>query len=730
MTLALRNWLILALLLGGLAVKGLLLVPPAPAVGSEFDTTRAIGRLQTILGDQRAHPVDSAANDAVRGRILTELAAIGLKGEVREAANCNTLPGFRTVSCSTTRNIVAVIGADRPGKTLLLNAHYDSTPTGPGAADDGIGVATMLEVAANLMPRPPAQPVVLLFNEGEEFGLNGAAAFAAGDPLASRIGSLINIEARGVEGPAWMFETSEPNAAPIAAFAASSARPYANSLSADAAKLIPNYTDVVVFKQAPATTGWRTLSFAVTGNETRYHTPGDRVEWLDRASLNHMGTQVLAAARTLPGAADGGQRVYADIAGRWLINLPFVVAEVLLGLLLGAALYLGWRERAFGRPLLACIAAVVAGVAAAFALDWLGTMVRAGDYWRATPLIAYLALYAALIATMAAVLGWLRRGVSTARLRVACWLLILGLGAILSLFVHGAIIFFLIAPALALAGIAIPPARAVLVWSAILLQLVMIGELAASIEVLLVDGPLAAAAAIAALAVLPVLVEIADKPLLRPALAMAAIALALWIGALVMPRASAARPAAFAVDYVRDDIERQSHWSAWTKQAPLPAAFATLGSWRRGTLSYSGRARWLATAPMLDVPGGSLTKIGQIVHGGQRRVRLRFGLGGGDAIALRIDGSAAIRAMGMPGKLLTLHSTDASEPFVLRCMGRACDGMTVEVQMAAAAPVEAMLITTGFALPPQGEPIAARRPANAQPQYGPDSSTRLTAVVL
>ena len=161
----------------------------------------------------------------MRERLIGELRSLGLEPQVRERPDCRGMPGSRTVSCSLTRNVVAVIGADRPGKALLLNAHYDSTPAGPGAADDGIGVATLLEVASILRTEPPAQPVILLFNEGEEFGLNGAGAFLDGDPLAGQVGSLINIEARGVSGPAFMFETSEPNGQAIAAFAAATAPP-------------------------------------------------------------------------------------------------------------------------------------------------------------------------------------------------------------------------------------------------------------------------------------------------------------------------------------------------------------------------------------------------------------------------------------------------------------------------------------------------------------------------
>ena len=175
-----RIWAILALLLAAFALKGLLLVPPSAS--AEFNVDRAAARLERILGDQRPHPVDSAADDAVRERLFGELRSLGLEPLVRTRQDCRGMPRSRTVSCSLTRNVVAVVGAERPGKALLLNAHYDSTPAGPGAADDGIGVATFLEVAANLRQRPPAQPVILLFNEGEEFGLNGAGAFLDGDP--------------------------------------------------------------------------------------------------------------------------------------------------------------------------------------------------------------------------------------------------------------------------------------------------------------------------------------------------------------------------------------------------------------------------------------------------------------------------------------------------------------------------------------------------------------------
>jgi hypothetical protein len=127
-------------------------------------------------------------------------------------------------------------------------------------------------------------------------------------------------------------------------------------------------------------------------------------------------------------ASEGGQRVYADIAGRFLLSLPILFAGILLAGLVAGLGFVTWRARAFWRPLLITAGMIVAGVAAAFALVFVAGFVRAGDYWRAWPLISYLATYATLLAAMLAVLAWLGRRVSRDKLRIAAWLLIALLG--------------------------------------------------------------------------------------------------------------------------------------------------------------------------------------------------------------------------------------------------------------------------------------------------------------
>ncbi len=730
MTQWLRGLIVFALLLGGFAAKGLLIAPPRAGPG-EFDTQRAAARLQRILGDERAHPVDSAADDQVRDRLIGELRAIGLQPRVQETTDCSTMPKSRYVSCSHVRNVIATIPSQRPGPQLLLNAHYDSTPTGPGAGDDGLGVAVLLEVGSILNALPPPRPVTLLFNEGEEFGLNGAHAFVRADPQARDVNSLINIDVRGVNGPALMYETSDPNGAAMNIYASATRHPYANSISTDFAKLIPNTTDVVFFKPR----GWTLLNYSIIGNETRYHSPGDNIAALDRNSLGHVGTEVLAATRAMAGTSDpahagSGRTVFTDIAGKLFLHLPLMVAAVLLALLLVAGFFLAWRNKALGKPLLVAAVMVIGGSIVAGAVSFAASAARAGDFWRAYPLVSYLAVYAALLGAMATI--WMRwgRNIDQRAMRAASWLLILILGAAISVPLPGATIFFLIAPAIALAGIAMAPrsptAGNILGMVAVLVQFLMIAQLLALMEMLLIDGPLAAVVPLAAIAALPAIIE-TDAAASRPTvLALLGLAVVAWIVALAVPRASAERPLQFSIDYFRD--RKTGKWAVATKQAPLPAGFP--GKWTKAVLPYNGRTRWVSTAPLLQTPVPTARVMGIAPNGPGRRIRLALSAGGGNTVAIRFPKDAKIVALGLAGAAIPLPAKGDPEKPLLRCTGRSCEGLEVEVVLGDSKPVEAELFSTRFGLPPEGQALAAARPRNAIPQYSPDQTITMARIKL
>jgi hypothetical protein len=115
---------------------------PADAPANEFSAMRALDTLHRVLPDDTPHQLGSAANDAVRIRILAELTKLGYQPVVHTSFECSDAG-----RCATVNNILAHLDGTQPGDAVLLSAHYDSVPAGPGYSDDGVGVASVLEIA-------------------------------------------------------------------------------------------------------------------------------------------------------------------------------------------------------------------------------------------------------------------------------------------------------------------------------------------------------------------------------------------------------------------------------------------------------------------------------------------------------------------------------------------------------------------------------------------------------
>ena len=335
----------LAVLAACLAAGGLALLragPPAPRSDAplhEFSALRAHERLVTLLADGAPHPVGTAANAAVRARLVEQLRALGLTPRELPAFSCTDYG-----NCGPVVNVLVEVPGTGPGPALLLASHFDSVPAAPGAADDGHGVAVMLEVLRVLLADGPSRaPLLAVFTDGEEAGLLGARAFA-GRPEFAEVGVVVNIEARGTGGLARMFETSDGNASLIAAYAAGAARPSAHSLSYEIYRRLPNDTDLTIFKAA----GAQGLGFAFIGGVQRYHTPLDDLAHLDPGSLQHQGDSVLGLTRALLAAGPrppAGNASYADLLGLVLLRWPAALDLPLAGLALLSLLAAAWLAR-------------------------------------------------------------------------------------------------------------------------------------------------------------------------------------------------------------------------------------------------------------------------------------------------------------------------------------------------------------------------------------------------
>ena len=341
--------IVLAVLVALLALR-----PPAPlpatAPADRFSAARAFPDVAAIA--QRPHPLRSPDQARVRDYLFVRMAALGLAPQLRPVSSPQ----------GGLFNLLGVLpGKNRAAPAVLLMAHFDSVPAGPGAADDAAGVAALLETARALQSAPRARDVMVLLTDGEEAGLYGASGCFSADPLRAHVGAVINLEARGNRGRAVMFETHRQSGAMIEALLRAHALSGASSLMPDLYRRLPNDTDLTPALKA----GFAGLNFAFFDGQGFYHRPGDTPQNLTPGSLQSIGDQALAAARALASApalpGRGPDQVYADILGGPVLHYPPQAGWLIITLAVLALSLAGWRDLATRQT---SIPGVIGGVGA------------------------------------------------------------------------------------------------------------------------------------------------------------------------------------------------------------------------------------------------------------------------------------------------------------------------------------------------------------------------------
>src|SRR5215813_1637019 len=259
---------------------------PANAPAANFSSERAMVHVREIA--QRPHPVGSADHGRVRDYIRAEFARLGLETSIQ--AGIGSFGG----DSSPVENIVArLVGTDNT-RPVLLTAHYDSVPTGPGASDDGHGVAALIETLRALRGGSRLRnDVIFLLTDGEELGMLGAALFCKEHPWRNDPALVLNFDARGTGGQVTMFETTEGNEWLVRELRAAVPDANATSLGYEVSKRMANPTDLTVFKRAKLAG----MNFAFIDHPELYHSPADDPAHLDPRSLQEQGTYALALAR-------------------------------------------------------------------------------------------------------------------------------------------------------------------------------------------------------------------------------------------------------------------------------------------------------------------------------------------------------------------------------------------------------------------------------------------------
>lgn len=257
---------------------------------SEFSTQRALEKLIPIT--KKPHYVGSAYHKEVVDFLISELENLGLEPKIQEGY---TLTGWGNLTKS--KNIIARIKGTSNTKALLLLSHYDSAPHSKslGASDDGTGIVTILEGLRTMLHNniQPKNDIIVLFSDAEELGLNGAALFVTQHQWAKEVGLVLNFEARGTSGPSYMLmEVNEGNAAMVDHFAKAQPEfPVSNSLMYSIYKMLPNDTDLTVFREEGQIQG---LNFAFIDDHYNYHTAQDNFKNVSPTTLKHQGTYMMS----------------------------------------------------------------------------------------------------------------------------------------------------------------------------------------------------------------------------------------------------------------------------------------------------------------------------------------------------------------------------------------------------------------------------------------------------
>ena len=673
---------------------------PAPASAGaperEFSAGRAWTILEDLQSDASPHPIGSEANGRMRARIERRFHELGYTTVVQRTFACNA-----GAVCGAVENIIATDGRAGSLDQVLVVGHYDSVPAGPGASDDGTAVAAILEIARAVRGESMRNRIGFLITDGEEAGLLGAEGFVTDERLSKNVAAVINMESRGTWGPSNMFETSVGNRWLIRHLAHAFPRPQASSLFFAIYNLLPNDSDVTVFKRA----GKAAVNFGAIRGVNWYHTPLDDLAHASPRTLQHHGENALGALRALANAdlavRSSTDATYFDVLGFVLVWWPqtwtLIIAVASLLLLVAAVRKV--QPRAMTLGVLATLVTILLSAVGGSGVAAIARIGSADANFVARPIASVAAMWlAGLASALCACALFNRRDDERAMLFgiAIVWHVI---GIALAIVLPGAAFLFVV-PAVAVTCCALAGARseavaavasatgAVLIFPlGLTLYDALGGRLMVAIAVLI--GMLATLAA-------PLFARA------RNGLAVAFLAIASAVVAMMQPAFDAERPRHIPLYYVDDASLPQPVWTTGVLTSPLAGAAKFARAETRVT-PWSADALWAAPAPGAGLPRVALnaTRAGDVV-----RVTVRSGRAA-NRLSLLFRGGTVLRVNGVTPPPRPPRFRERAPAGWQRAAANGVPEMVVEIR--ARGPVQAVASDATWGLPPAGAPLLRAR---------------------
>lgn len=658
-------------------------------------------------------PLGSAEHRATRDRIVRRFQELGYVATVLPDFVCDA-----RIECAGVENILARRPNDATVPGVVVAAHYDSVAAGPGMSDDGVAVATLLETARAVRDIRTIRPVSFLVTDGEETGLFGAKAFVA-DPVARTLAdTIINIENRGPAGAAFMFQTSRDNYGLVQQFARGARNPVSTSLFVSIYELLPNDTDLTVFKRA----GFHGINFAAIRDPYAYHTPLDAHRRVNPRTVQHYGDNVLGSALEMAKASPqtrANHAVHFDVLSLFVVRWPERFSTPLAAtLLLIASVFCTRRRKGIALSLLFIPAALLCVLLVSLLIGAIGTLRTASVPWLASPQLLLGAMWLTAVAVTILVAAWLRGRVDEVAMLTAStfWWSVIGLAV--AFLLPGGSYLFLVPTVLLIIATAVAQRPGFACRALTLTSMLIAAVLWFPFAFVLYDALGARGLAVTAVAIFFVVAPsvpwfaIAGRTAAKVAF-VGAFVLA-WITA-VLPASTRERPRPLNLTLYAEQ-GAATRWVATAMTVELKNA-ATFDNRKRPILPWSQAWRgYIADANEFRFPSPSATGT-RTTAGATTIRRLR--------LASERDASMTALWFRSPERVTAVRVNGRSAP-VERLRSRAWNRVvvhaaiaTIELETAgSAAGFEAWVVDTVYGLPPSAANLIERRDAGGGAPHG------------
>ncbi|XP_056369194.1 endoplasmic reticulum metallopeptidase 1 [Oenanthe melanoleuca] len=329
--------------------RQLLSRPPAADEPRDFSAARARGYLDNItaIGPRT---VGSPENEVLAVNYLLEQ----IRGIERESTDAHKisidiqrptgsfsidfLGGFTSYYANITNVVVKLEPRNGAEHAVLSNCHFDCVPNTPGASDDAVSCAVMLEILNTLSKSSESlqHAVIFLFNGAEENILQASHGFITQHEWAKSIRAFINLEAAGVGGKELVFQTGPENPWLVQAYVVAAKHPFASVVAQEIFQsgIIPADTDFRIYRDFGNVPG---IDLAFIENGYIYHTEYDTSDRILTDSIQRAGDNILAVLKYLATSEKlaksfeyrHGNVVFFDILGLFVLAYPARVGTIM-----------------------------------------------------------------------------------------------------------------------------------------------------------------------------------------------------------------------------------------------------------------------------------------------------------------------------------------------------------------------------------------------------------------